>query len=269
MFGRSGIGMFFGSLIAQIDENKRQQRNKQAGIIEENYLYGVPEKNIECKYDMLDFNGVYYKGRFDGKDEIFDSTGKFLFAAIKYDYLGKGIFLVYEGDMFKDCGALYKDGVKVTEDVFRSRNLSNFEKGNHCVLGYKSSFKDCIINTDCEIVLISETSETSYVYDNVATVDRYYYNLLTKEKICKRSNYSTLDVDEFIFTQPEYKGQVYKINRLTGEFETFGKAPEVKQSEVMKPLPTVEEKVVVPKQQRNDLCNCGSGKKYKNCHMIK
>lgn len=84
IFGRSYMGDFFAAMAARIEQREQEERNREAGIIENEGVYGVPSKNIELMFDMLDFNGRFYLGRANEMDYVFDAAGKFLFSADKY-----------------------------------------------------------------------------------------------------------------------------------------------------------------------------------------
>ena len=57
------------------------------------------------------------------------------------------------------------------------------------------------------------------------------------------------------------------INKITCEIVKFGKEI-VKEEPIVTKQESEEEKIIIPKQNRNDVCNCGSGKKFKNCCLI-
>lgn len=276
---------FMETMFQSIEQHKRENRNKQAGIQELNGLYGVPEKNIEFKFDMLDFNGKFFQGRADGLDHVFDKDGKFLFSAEKYEYLGRDIFLVFTDKEPKkgqsSCyGYMFKNGEKLTDSLFRSQRFSNFDKGNFCVLGYKDFSGECVVNTNGEVVLQNNKGLVYiYLHDNVASVGGTYYNLFTGEKICEKSYSSSLDIKGLMFVKCDE--QVYKINTFTGEYEIFGEpkqAPQIKDIPIVNGCSTTVGEVVpdllksakkqepkLKKQGRNELCRCGSGKKVKHC----
>ena len=129
-----------------------------------------------------------------------------------------------------------------------------------------------VINKEGEIVLKAEGSYSDYVsiYENIAFNGKRVFNLLTRELICEQqySSDSTIKIKDEVFVKVG-ENAVYKINKFTGEFEIFGTLPEPKVEPIYTP-PTPKEKVVVlPKQQRNEICRCGSGKKVKNCDCKK
>lgn len=269
---RSYLGAFgFEGFFAAIEREQKDRRNIQAGIQQsETGCYGVPDKGILSIYDMLDFNGRFYRGRANELDYVFDYTGKFLFTAAKHEYLGKDIFLVKQND--NDYGALYKDGVKLTDDHFRSHMSSDFKKNEFAVFGYKEYSRACVLNTKGEVVFEHKGYGSLYITNNLVNADGIYTNLLTKEVICTHKYGSTLKTDNNEFLFMEVDSQVWKINTFTGEVEKFGKAPEPKPAPVIastaKQSPE-EKPVILPKQGRNDLCRCGSGKKFKNCCINK
>jgi hypothetical protein len=275
------------SIINHIDQNKQEQRNINAGIKTKNGFYGVPDKGIEFKFDILDFDGKFYIGKDADLDHVFDATGKFLFSAESFDYIGKDIFIVHKDREPKKgqssvYGALYRDGIKLTDYDFRSKFSSKFDKNSDfVVLGYKDFGRECVINTQGKIVLYPEKNfDNIYLTGNIAHSENSYYNLFTGEVICKDTKSNTLDTKEFLFVGTYYKDQVYKINKFTCEFEIFGEAESTSQIndiQVCNDSATAIKKSVpvIPKQGRNELCNCGAvdengkRKKYKNCCMKK
>ncbi len=278
---------FMHEMINHVEHQKQEQQNINAGIQKEKGFYGVPDKGIKFEYDILDFDGKFYIGKDADLDHVFDATGKLLFSAEKFDYIGKDIFIVYKDKEPKKgqssvYGALYKDGVKLTDYDFRSQSSSEFNKdSNFVVLGYKDFGHECVVNPEGKVVFEPEKNfDCIYLTGNIAHSKGTYYNLFTGEIICKDTKSSTLETKEFLFVGTYLKDQVYKINKFTCEFEIFGEtksSPQTNDIQICKES-TITTKEVLPKlikQGRNELCNCGTvdengkRKKHKNCCMKK
>lgn len=134
---------------------------------------------------------------------------------------------------------LYKDGVKVSDDIFREGGLCHGFKDGYCVLiHYKrtnepkkndngfSFGSSVIINTEGKICLSGTGLDCPYhTGGNVGSVGNYYYNLLTGEKICYKPS-SVITGKEFIYLEHRYNFDyyevkvpvgVYKLNKITLE----------------------------------------------------
>ena len=91
-------GFSFEAMFASMEVAEQKRRDKEAGIVKNiEGFFGVPSKGIEFVYQNISFknncyhcavpeNSLYY---------VFGEEGNILFAASKYEYLGKGVFLVY------------------------------------------------------------------------------------------------------------------------------------------------------------------------------
>jgi len=134
---------------------------------------------------------------------------------------------------------LYKDGVKVSDEIFRKGGLCHGFRDGYCVLihyvlereheekrlGF-SSGDSVIINTDGKICLSREGLDYPYhTGGNVGSVGNYYYNLLTGEKICYRPS-SVIVGEECLYLDNRYNFDyyevklpvgVYKLNKITLE----------------------------------------------------
>ena len=134
---------------------------------------------------------------------------------------------------------LYKDGVKVSDEIFRKGGLCHGFKDGYCTLihyvlereheeerlGF-SSGESVIINTDGKVCLSKEGLYYPYHSGgNVGSMGNYYYNLLTGEKICHRPS-SVITGKEFIYLEHRYNFDyyevkipvgVYKLNKITLE----------------------------------------------------
>jgi hypothetical protein len=269
---------FFEGMMNTMAQHKQERLNSDAGIEynEELFVYGVPTKNIEFKFDMLDFNGKYYVGRADELNHVFDADGNLLFSAISFEYLKQDMFFVVNTEKDEKSsqayGALYRNGEKLTDDVFRSKDMSDFAKGkNFCIFGYKEFGKECVVNKEGEIVYEMKSSfDYAYLYNNILCAEGKYINLFSGETICKKGYRTDLTAGNLRFV--EVDEQVFKIDTVSGEFEVFGEPKTAPQTNVVKKVDdsATSTKEVVPKppkQTRNEKCACGSGLKYKNCCM--
>ena len=268
---------FVNSMMASVNAQKQENRNKAAGIELNGDLYGVPSKGIEFKFSMLDFDGNFYQGVAEGKKYIFLADGTLFLSGYTIESLGKGVYLVGENkpkDQYETTyKALYKGNVRMTENLFRAKRFSEFKKdSNFLVIGYKELSRECVINTDCEVVFENK-SPFDYIgiTGNIACLKKEYYNLFTGEVICetKYGSEPTITTDKLLFVKTKNE-QVAKIDLVTCEVEFFGEAKEdpldklYSKSEALPPKKE-ETLPVLKKQGRNDICRCGSGKKYKFC----
>jgi len=252
------------------EKEKKEQIRKSAGIESEGDFEGVPSKNIDFKYDSIVFKHENYICYINDKYEVFDKNANLLFIAEEFDYLGKGIYIVYEEKVKndKEYGYLFKDGKKQTKSFFRKQFMSKFE-GNFAILGYKNFMSECIVDTNCEVIFKNEKSSSHiYLINNIAKLGYKYYNLFTKEVICE-SYSSELKAGNLRFV--ETGGQVFKIDTITCEFEAFGEAKKIEEKKPKLVEQKTETLPKIPKQSRNELCKCGATdengkrKKYKNC----
>lgn len=263
---------FFREMLEMSDKLSQEGCNQAAGIErDEHGFYGVPNKGIPFAHAQLNFGKGHYLGEFFERIHVYSKDGLFLFSCFKFEYLEKDVFLVFDNEDAK-YGAIYKHGKKLSDDIFSVGGLGGKfgEKSQFCQLLLRD--KDwCIINTHGEIVFEDKSSfDYPHLYNNILWNKRAYYNLFNGEKICE-SYYSntTINTGLWLFVQSD-KEQVYKIDTLTGMFEVFGEAekkPETKPVQKVETEKEPEPKIV--KQNRNDLCACGSGNKFKNCCAIK
>jgi hypothetical protein len=134
---------------------------------------------------------------------------------------------------------LYKDDVKVSDEIFRKGGLCHGFKEGYCGLIHyirtkepkKSdsgfSFGDSvIIDTKGKICLSRTGLDYPYhVGGNVGSVGNYYYNLLTGEKICYRPSSVIVGVEclyldsryNFDYYEVKIPFGVYKLNKITLE----------------------------------------------------
>jgi len=293
LFGDSPMGYFFENMIRDMDENTRKRKNAEAGveIDEESRKQGVPSKNIPTKYHNIDFGQEHYICILDSVTTLYDKRGCFLFSAVEYQSLDKGMYLVkHEGD---ENYRLYKGYEKLSEPIFKAKNYPSSKfQADYCILGFIEGEDEgeCIVDMNGEVVM--EISDAKYSFqdhytmtNNIAEYKGYYYNLHTTEKICYRRSYDkTLEADDnLLFVQADHEGYsntdtkgVYVIDTMTGEFKIYGTPPTPRNPEP--PPPTKEEveerkieasKPRVVRQGRNETCQCGSGKKFKQCCTTK
>jgi hypothetical protein len=134
---------------------------------------------------------------------------------------------------------LYKDGVKVSEDIFRKGGICHGFKDGYCSLIHYTRTKESkkndngfsfgthvIVNTDGKICLEGKSLDSPYhTGGNVGSVGNYYYNLLTGEKICYRPS-SVIVGEECLYLDNRYNFDyyevklpvgVYKLNKITLE----------------------------------------------------
>jgi len=290
MLSNGGINGFMDGMFTHMKEYERQQTNDSAGIKfnEELQLFGVvvgEENKIPFEYPQIEFQHNCYICRLPSekthKFDVFDKDCNFLFMADDFDYLKQGFFAVRIGLKTNNDYdyAVYNGGKKLTEAEFKMGGLHSGFEGEYCILLHRYpnakeyGSKDVVINKEGEIILEAEEIYSSYIsiHKNLAFNNKKVFNLLTRELICVEEGYSSssrLEIKDEVFVKVG-DNAVYKINKLTCEFVVFGTLPQPKVEPVYTP-PTPKEKVVVlPKQQRNELCRCGSGKKVKNCDCKK
>lgn len=279
IMGNGGVASFFDAMFKDMAKREQCQKLINAGVEvnEENKRVGVPTQEIPLAYLSIDFiSNKYYVCEVDDETNdvpLFDVYKKdigLLFTAEVFEYLHKDdLFLIR--DKSETYSSLFIDvNIPLSEPVFRTHFASNFGKNSDfCILGYKEFGKECVINKVGEVVYVPEKSYNSlYLYGNVLNNGDNYINLFSGEIICKKSYSSSLNTGNLMFVESE--GQVYKIDTLTGEYETFGE-PKIKPSEQPKekneplPQPKAETLPKALKQGRNDKCACGSGLKFKHC----
>jgi RNA recognition motif-containing protein len=134
---------------------------------------------------------------------------------------------------------LYKDDIRVSDDIFRKGGLCHGFKEGYCDLihyirtneskkndnGF-SFGESVIINTDGKICLTREGLDYAYhLGGNIASMGNYYYNLLTGEKICYKPS-SVIKGEEYLYLEHRYNFGyyevkipvgVYKLNKITLE----------------------------------------------------
>ena len=204
---------------------------------------------------------------------ISENESKLIFCCTKYNSLGEGMFLVQEEKDGKK--ALYNESEKLTDFLYE-KNWGDWENNsNYCAFASSSPEKyryEVVLNKQGEEIIESEHgySNSIDVRGCVACVDKFWYNLDTLEKICSKDYHSPLETEEHLFIRCG-KNSVYQINKLTGEYVIHGVPDEnliEKPKNIVVPTPKKEKKEKTVNQQRNDLCACGSGLKYKKCCLV-
>jgi hypothetical protein len=127
---------------------------------------------------------------------------------------------------------LYKDGVKVSDEIFRKGGLCHGFKDGYCTLihyvlereheekrlGF-SSGDSVIINTDGKICLTRDGLDYPYHSGgNVGSMGNYYYNLLTGEKIFYRPS-SVITGVECLYLEHKYNFDYYKVKIPVGVYK--------------------------------------------------
>jgi hypothetical protein len=134
---------------------------------------------------------------------------------------------------------LYKDGVKISDEIFRKGGLCHGFKEGYCGLIHYTRTKEpkkndsgfsfgdsVIINTEGKICLSRTGLDYPYhVGGNVGSIGNYYYNLLTGEKICYRPSSVIVGVEclyldsryDFGYYEVKIPVGVYKLNKITLE----------------------------------------------------
>lgn len=285
------------SIEHMMDEMKRlkeKKANVDAGIqMNDDGMYGVPSKNIPFDFQTINvYVKGFYKCKIDKNVYVFNSEGECMYIGGAVDYLGEDIFIVYPNEEFKNTrtnkldtrvssyGFLYKGKERKSDANYREQWTSF--SGDFAVVGTNDKYRDCVINKDCEVVFKSNNSDSIYLHGVIATVNGKFINLLTGETICDKSYKATLETGNKRFMFVESGDYVIKMDTLTGEHETFGEpkispqtnniricgGSDITVGEVLSDFAKQDDtaKKTTVTQRRNDICSCGSGKKYKNCH---
>jgi hypothetical protein len=278
-------------MFVDMSRREHQEKLKKAGIVlnEEHNLFGVPSKNIPFKYIKIDFihdkfyvcyvKMDYVKMDIDDDFQMVtvckeDGTEMFTVEEKSFDYLHFEDFFLVKERKEKNYMLHGLCGTIKTKHVFRPMFHSKFDKdSDFCILGNNDFSGECVINKKGEVVFEKKDYNSLYLHGNILSTGSKNYNLFTGELICDKSYHSSLDIKEFMFIQVDVN-QVYKINKKTCEFEVFGEpkqAPKLNDIKICEHSDTTVAEVLpkLIKQGRNDICQCGSGKKFKNCCMKK
>jgi len=281
LFSTGYINDFFHNMFAEMDKQRHREKLKNAGVefSDEANFFGVPSKNIPFQYIGVDFiHDKFYVCyvKMDIEDDfqmvdVYKESGALMFTVEEksFQYLGADdLFLIKEKeqDRYKIYGFC---GTLLTENLFRPQFGRKFsENSEFCILGYKDYSGECVINKKGEVVFEKSNYNNLYLHGNIVFDGKHYINLFTGQPICETGYRNTLKTGNLMFV--ESNEQVYKIDTQTGEFEVFGepkKSPIINDTPIVSGSDVTVGKVLpkVIKQGRNDICNCGSGLKYKKC----
>lgn len=275
-------GDFFSAMFAEMDARKKQLRKEELGITSVGGYEGIPRLNIPHKYHQIGIGGKYFTCK-GGTTTIYNMDGKFILECEEFTYLKEGMFLVGKAIHKKPdpkqkgiserpnyAYALYNEENRLTEYIFKPYGMSeHFNEFGFIIVGLFGEFwKKAVINKLGEIVFESDSSESIYLRGIICSLKDKYINLLTGKLICE-GGYHSLSTDEFLFQQTE-PNCVYQISKNTGDFIIHGVSKPPKEEPKKAAEPIVKKKIESePKKRRNDLCDCGSGKKYKFCCINK
>lgn len=133
---------------------------------------------------------------------------------------------------------LYKDGVKISNKIFRRGGLCSGFKEGYCELILYTRTKEprndagfsfgvhVIVNTEGKVCLGGKSLDSPHHSGgNIGSVGNYYYNLLTGEKICYRPSSVITGVEclyldnryNFDYYEVKLPVGVYKLNKITLE----------------------------------------------------
>lgn len=276
MFGSNSYINFFGGMLAEIDNRKKQQRLDALGIEKVDGLYGSKLLGVEFKYEEITLNNnhiVCLKEDLHSYDLYLVSGDKadFLFNYIKYSDLGDNMSLVKVEEDSKF--ALYNNSNKLTDFVYDNHIFNKWNDGDEFGVLNKSSKQkysySVIVNKKGEEIIESNRGRID-LKKNIACIDGVWWNVLNLSKICGKGYRDNLESEDFLFVETS-KNTVYKISKNTGFYEFWGGVDE---SIIEKPKevfikPEIVKKPKVIMQNRNDVCACGSGLKYKKCCLFK
>jgi hypothetical protein len=261
IFTPSGIN----NIMGLFSEWEKEKNRKIVGITFNDGYYGVPIVNIPFKYCRIDFVDKHYKCLNDDSCDVYDKTGKILFSCTNYDYLGYDMFLVRQSK--SEGYSLYCNDEKLTDPIFKDHSSSKFNNKGYCTCGLIDEFSaKIIINKKGEILFKSTKFSYINLHGIIFNIDNEWYNIETLEKIADYC-YERLEINDFLFLKIE-SNCVLQVNKDTGDIIIHGEMPKPKE-EIKKEITIKEPEIKIPKQNRNDKCVCGSGKKYKNCCLNK
>ena len=275
-------GDFFSTMFAQMDAHNKQRKKDELGITLIGGYEGIPRLNIPHKYHKIGVGGKYFTCEGDKTTTIYNLDGKFILECEKFTYLKGGMFLVgipvHKKPDPKQKGvyeqpdytyALYNEDKKLTDFVFKPYGMEkHFNEYGFLVVGIFGDFwKKAVINNLGDILFESDSSDSIYLHGVICSIKNKYINLLTGNVICE-GGYDTISTDDFIFSKIE-QNCVYQISIKTGDFMVHG-IPKPPKEEPKKAEPVIQKKIESePKRRRNELCHCGSGKKFKHCCIEK
>ena len=254
---------FMGSMFAYMDSVQKKQKRIQYGIENKDGFDGVPWKNIPFEFGEIIFCDGFYDCINRDYRSFYKEDGTLVHSAAKIQNLGRGVFILFEKD--SSYGCIYKWGEKKSEALFHERGFGGqfSEKSNFIQVCCKDT-RNVVIDDNGEVVLENDNYNSIYIDHNIAFQSGKVYNLLTGDLIveCHRGNPDEISTDDWCFLKVD-ENCVYKIDKITGVYEVFGQPEKKPEPVAVKPPESKEEPK--PRQQRNDICECGSGKKYKNC----
>ncbi len=263
------------SIVNILSISRTKRLREEAGITNINGFEGIERIGIPHKYIHIEIGGKYFSCLSSDRKTVYTTEGRLLFECTDFKYCKQGMFLVgnkKEVRVIKDTDrddfgyALYNEENKLTEPLYKLHGMNeNFNEAGFLILSVFGNYnKHVIINKLGEVLLHDESYKSPYLRGVIAIVDDSHINLLTGNTICKRSYSSGMDTDEFMFVQVD-SNCIYQINKNTGDFIIHGKIKEVEKPKSSEPKVVKQIEPKIPEQRRNDQCNCGSGKKYKNC----
>ena len=267
----------FYSLFAHIDAANNTKKKIEFGITVSNEYEGIERLNIPHKFDSIDIHEQYLSCHLDNTISVYDTGGLFLFECTKFKYYKHGMFLVgnkFDNEEQEEFGySVYKGNKKLTDAIYRPYGMSeNFNDSGFAIVGiFGKSMETVVIDVSGQIRLTLDYFDHSYLYGVICTTRDGYINLLTGNVICKKGYNSNLTTGELMFDQV-HSNCVYQINQKTGDFIIHGIPPKIEEPKSdHKKVLAIEPSIMKgtppnpKKQSRNEQCNCGSGKKYKNC----
>ncbi len=271
-FGMSSIH----GILNIIEAGRIKRLREEAGITSVGGYQGIEKIGIPHKYDHIEIGGKYLTCILEDRKTVYTREGKLLFECSDFKYYKQEMFLVgnkkdtkkIKGNVSDDFGyALYNNDTKLTEPIFKPYGMSHdFNESGFVAVGILGNFgKQVVINKSGDIVLESKSSfDCLYLKGIICINNRDYINLLTGNIICEKGYGSGMETADFMFVQVD-SNCVYQINKNNGDFIIHGAEKVVEKPKAIAPKAILPPEPTVPKQRRNDLCSCGSGKKFKNC----
>ncbi len=178
------------------------------------------------------------------------------------------MFLVENNSKNEESYSLYNEDKKLTESIFKSYGMCEyFNEFGFTVVSMFGKYSCAVINKAGDIIIETDSMmDNIYLQGVVCSSGRSYVNLLTGNVICEKG-YDSMNTDEFLFIKVE-TNCIYQISKKTGDFIVHGEVKKVEEPKVVNTQSIIVKKNTEPSpkiQGRNELCNCGSNKKFKNC----
>ncbi len=263
------------SIVSMIGVSQKKRQREEFGITSINGFEGIERLGIPHKYMHIEIGGKYLTCLLNDKKTVYTTEGACLFECTDFRYYKQGMFLVGKGkDANKKTGeisddfgyALYNEGNKITEPIFKPCGiLESFNESGFTIVGLFGKWRsNVVINKLGEIAFQSDSFDSPYLKGIICQHGNEIINLLTGNVICKKTYSSGMDTHEFMFVQVD-SNCIYQINKNNGDFIIHGEIKKVEEPKVVIPKAAEPTKPKEPEQRRNDQCNCGSGKKFKNC----